>query len=84
MVTDLFIGSALSEVIPQYGSFSEVTTAYIFMQMCEAIGYCNSKGLFHNNLTPESFIFLGNNVRSPLILVDIGCSCMVKIGYLLL
>ena len=80
LVTDLCMGGELLDKITEAGNLTEVTAANIFKQMVQAVGYCNSKGLYHRDLTPRSFMFLNNEPASPLILVDLGLSRLIKDG----
>ncbi len=78
LVHDLCTGGELLDKISELGTLSEGIAAKIFKQMAEAIGYCTSQGFYHRDLTPRSFMFLSNEDDSPLVLVDLGLSRLIK------
>ena len=83
IVSDLCVGGVLSDKITEFGNFSEEIAAMVFKEMTESIKYCNSKGLIHNDLTPDSFMFLEDDIKSPLMLIDLGYASILKSCYFL-
>ena len=53
---------------------SEDMAGQIFRQMIGAISYCNSRGIYHKDLTPRAFMFLNSAPDAPLLLIDLGLS----------
>jgi len=60
------------------GTLVEQDAARIFRQMVESVVYCNKRGFYHRDLTARSFMFLARDINSPVILVELGLSRMIK------
>ncbi len=71
-------GEELLDRISNLGMLTEDMASQLFRQMVGAIAYCNSRGVYHKDLTPRAFMFQSGAADSPLLLIDIGLSVFTR------
>jgi calcium-dependent protein kinase len=74
LVQEYLEGGELFEYIVSKEYLDEVQTARIFKQIISAILYCHKNAIWHRDLKPENFMFVSNDEKSNLKLIDFGLS----------
>ena len=80
LVTELCTGGELFDRIiakthSAEGHFSEHDAAMLVADILDAIAYCHDKkGIVHRDLKPENFLFLTEDEKSPIKIIDFGLS----------
>ena len=72
LVMELCQGGELFDKIIELGHFSEKVAAKLLSQMLASISFLHGHGIAHRDLKPENFLFLENDIYSPLKLIDFG------------
>ena len=57
LVTELWSGKDLYEVIAKQAIFKEAEAAIIIKKLLEAVAYCHSKNLVHWDIKPENILY---------------------------
>eukprot|EP00826_Nyctotherus_ovalis_P038898 TRINITY_DN3685_c0_g1_i8.p2 TRINITY_DN3685_c0_g1~~TRINITY_DN3685_c0_g1_i8.p2 ORF type:complete len:202 (-),score=60.99 TRINITY_DN3685_c0_g1_i8:1021-1626(-) len=78
LVTEYCSGGELFDKITSVGQFTEKDAADLFVQMMNALRYCNSRGICHKDLKPENFLFASKEDMT-LKLIDFGLSQVFSI-----
>ena len=76
LVMEHCCGGDLYDRIDRVKQFTEHDARILFKQMISSVNYCHKNNIIHRDLKPENFLFLSNEIDSPLKLIDFGISKM--------
>lgn len=74
IVMELCTGGELFDKLIEKSKFMEKEAAQLMKGIFSAVAYCHSKAIVHRDLKPENFIYLNNQVNSPIKIIDFGLS----------
>ncbi|CAB9507657.1 MAP kinase-activated protein kinase 2 (Fragment) [Seminavis robusta] len=80
IVTDLYKGGDLFDVLEQKGTLSEYETAMVANSLIMSVGYCHENKLVHRDLKPENVLLEidGDFDYAGAKVIDFGLACFEK------
>lgn len=80
MVMELCEGSSLTDAVTAGQLVNEQDIAIVMSSILRFIAQCHGKGLVYRDVKPDNFIFVRNDLRSPLKATDFGLSIRHRTG----
>ncbi len=73
MVMELIVGESLESYLARAGSASEEFAAYTISQLCLALSYAHSHGIYHRDIKPGNILLAESDGGAPCVkLIDFG------------